>query len=103
MEHLHFMLKMVLESLLGHIMQRSAQRVASSLGTIDRVMDGIQKEMGLKKEPGHHKIKDPEQAVTVIATDPDTGSPKRCGLSTHTNGWPVNKLKAVTVVHCTEP
>ena len=73
MEHLHFMLKMVLESLLGHIMQRSAQRVASSLGTIDRVMDGIQKEMGLKKEPGHHKIKDPEQAVKVIATDPDTG------------------------------
>ena len=56
-------------------MQRSAQRVASSLGTIDRVMDGIQKEMGLKKEPGHHKIKDPEQAVKVIATDPDTGSP----------------------------
>ena len=68
MEHLHFMLKTVLESLLGHIMQRSAQRVASSLGTIDRVMDGIQKEMGLKKEPGHHKIKDPEQAVKVIAT-----------------------------------
>ena len=68
MEHLHFMLKTVLESLLGHIMQRSAQRVAGSLGTIDRVMDGIQKEMGLKKEPGHHKIKDPEQAVKVIAT-----------------------------------
>lgn len=68
MEHLHFMLKTVLESLLGHIMQRSAQRVAGSLGTIDRVMDGIQKEMGLKKELGHHKIKDPEQAVKVIAT-----------------------------------
>lgn len=103
MEHLHFTLKTVLESLLGHIMQRSAQRVAGSLGTIDRVMDGIQKEMGLKNEPGHHKIKTPEQAVKVIATDPDTGSPKYCGLSTHTNGWPVNKLKAVIVVYCTEP
>ena len=69
------MLKTVLESLLGHIMQRSARRVAGSLGTIDRVKDGIQKEMGLKKEPGHHKIKDPEQAVKVIATDPDTVPP----------------------------
>ena len=56
-------------------MQRSARRVAGSLGTIDRVKDGIQKEMGLKKEPGHHKIKDPEQAVKVIATDPDTVPP----------------------------
>lgn len=94
MEHLHFMLKTVLESLLGHVMQRSAQRVAGSLGTIDRVMDGTQKEMGLnKKEPGHHKIKDPEQAVKIIATNP----------STHTNGWPINKLKAVTVVYCTKP
>ena len=39
---------------------------AGSLGTIDRVMDGIQKEMGLMKEPGHHKIKDLEQAEQAL-------------------------------------
>lgn len=69
MEHLNFLLKMVLKSLSGHNTQRSAQRVARSLGTLEKIMDSIRKEMGLKKGTGHHGIKGPDEAVKIIVTD----------------------------------
>ena len=69
MEHLNFLLTMVLKSLSGHNTQRFAQRVARSFGTLEKIIDGIRKEMGLKKETGYHGIKDPDEAVKIIVTD----------------------------------
>ena len=83
-EHLNFSLRMVLKSLLGNVTERSAQRVARSLETLDEIMDGIRKDLDQKKSSGHHGTKDPEQAVKIILTDLMNGkvfhhTPGRCG------------------------
>ena len=67
-EHLNFSLKMVLKSLLKNVTKISARRVARSLETLDEIMNGIRKDLD-QKTCGHHKTKDPEQAVKIIFTD----------------------------------
>jgi len=63
---------------------RSAQRIARSLETLDEIMYGIRKELDQKIKSGHHGTKDPEQAVKIILTDLKNGNvfhhtPSRCG------------------------
>lgn len=84
MEHLNFLLKMALQSVLGNLTKNSAQRVARSLGTLETIMNGIRKDLALNKKSGHHGTKDPEQAVNIILKDLIDGNvflhtPGRCG------------------------
>ena len=84
MEHLNFLLKMALQSVLGNLTKNSAQRVARSLGTLETIMNGIRKDLALNKKSGHHGTKDPEQAVSIILKDLIDGNvflhtPGRCG------------------------
>ena len=90
MEHLKFSIKMVLKSLLGNVTKKSAQRVASSLETLEEIMDSIRDDLHQKKKSGHHGTKNPQQAVNIILTDLINAqvfhyTPGRCGYPSFKN------------------
>ena len=66
MEHLKKLLKIALEQLTSNITDASAQRVAKSLSTLEKVLSMIDSDCNLGPRSGYHSSKNLEETVVTI-------------------------------------
>ena len=69
MEHLNKLLKIALKQLASNITKASAQRIAKSLFTLEKVLSMIDSDCNLGPRSGYHSSKNLEETVITITKD----------------------------------
>lgn len=69
MEHLNKLLKIALKQLASNITEASAQRIAKSLSTLEKVLSTIDSDCKLGPRSGYHSSKNLDETVVTITKD----------------------------------
>lgn len=69
LEHLNNLLKSCLKVLGANLKEKSAQRIAQSLETLERILDSVDEDCSWETKVRARAVKDPEETVTQIVKD----------------------------------